>query len=75
MQNSIKEDQEAASNADISNATLSSEHQDYLLSRHGTLELIPMPSMHPVDPLNWPSWKVSSPADIAEVELTGVEKR
>ena len=30
----------------------------YLLQRHGTLELNPKPSADPEDPLNWPSWKV-----------------
>ncbi|RFU33790.1 hypothetical protein B7463_g2535, partial [Scytalidium lignicola] len=36
---------------------LSPEHRDYLLARHGTLDLEPLPSMDPADPLNWPSWK------------------
>ncbi|RFU24184.1 hypothetical protein B7463_g12154, partial [Scytalidium lignicola] len=36
---------------------LSPEHRDYLLSRHWTLDLEPLPSMDPADPLNWPSWK------------------
>jgi hypothetical protein len=42
----------------ITNQTLTSEHRDYLIERHGTVDLEPMPSMDPVDPLNWPSWKV-----------------
>ncbi|KAL2816663.1 major facilitator superfamily domain-containing protein [Aspergillus granulosus] len=29
----------------------------YLLSRHGTLDLDPLPSMSDVDPYNWPAWK------------------
>lgn len=37
---------------------LSPEHREYLLARHGTLDLNPMPSMDPADPLNWPAWKV-----------------
>lgn len=37
---------------------LSEEHRQYLLARHGTLELDPVPSMHDADPYNWPSWKV-----------------
>jgi len=37
---------------------LSEEHRAYLLSRHGTHELDPLPSMDPADPLNWPNWKV-----------------
>lgn len=38
---------------------LSAEHREYLLKRHGTTEVNRMPSMDPVDPLNWPSWKAS----------------
>lgn len=34
-------------------------HRDYLLERHGTLELDPIPGMGPADPYNWPEWKVS----------------
>ena len=37
---------------------LSLEHRDYLIARHGTTDLIPLPTMDPADPLNWPSWKV-----------------
>ena len=37
---------------------LSTEHRDYLISRHGTSDLEPLPSMDPNDPLNWPTWKV-----------------
>lgn len=40
-------------------AALSQEHRDYLLQRHGTLDLDPMPSDDPADPYNWPTWKVS----------------
>ncbi|KAE8378666.1 major facilitator superfamily domain-containing protein [Aspergillus bertholletiae] len=36
---------------------LSDQHRDYLLQRHGTLDLDPIPSMDPADPYNWPSWK------------------
>lgn len=38
-------------------ASLSPEHREYLLARHGTLDLSPLPSMDPADPLNWPYWK------------------
>lgn len=41
---------------------ISKEHEEYLLARHGTLELDPLPSMDPLDPLNWPNWKVISHA-------------
>lgn len=37
---------------------LSQEHRDYLLKRHGTLELDPIPDMADADPYNWPAWKV-----------------
>lgn len=41
-------------------AGLPKAHRDYLLERHGTLELDPIPGMGPADPYNWPEWKVSS---------------
>ncbi|KAF9894709.1 hypothetical protein FE257_006599 [Aspergillus nanangensis] len=37
--------------------SLSSAHRQYLLQRHGTLDLDPMPSMDDADPYNWPTWK------------------
>jgi hypothetical protein len=37
---------------------ISAEHIDYLISRHGTTDLVPLPTMDPADPLNWPAWKV-----------------
>jgi hypothetical protein len=39
-------------------AELTPEHRDYLLKRHGTLELDPIPDMGGADPYNWPAWKV-----------------
>jgi hypothetical protein len=36
---------------------LSPQHREYLIARHGTTDLTPLPSMDPADPLNWPSWK------------------
>ena len=36
---------------------LSLEHRDYLIERHGTVALNPIPTMDPADPLNWPSWR------------------
>jgi hypothetical protein len=36
---------------------ISNDTQRYLLQRHGTLELDPLPSISPEDPLNWPRWK------------------
>lgn len=38
-------------------ADLTQEHRDYLLQRHGTLDLDPIPSDDPADPYNWPHWK------------------
>lgn len=45
--------------ADVVASRISKPHQEYLLERHGTLELDPIPSMDPADPYNWPGWKVS----------------
>ncbi len=33
------------------------DRDQYILMRHGTLELDPLPSSSPRDPLNWPTWK------------------
>ncbi|KAJ5357715.1 Major facilitator superfamily domain general substrate transporter [Penicillium brevicompactum] len=38
-------------------ARLPKAHRDFLLERHGTLELDPIPGMSAADPYNWPSWK------------------
>ncbi|KAI9927672.1 hypothetical protein MW887_003293 [Aspergillus wentii] len=43
--------------SDIAADFLSQTHQDYLIQRHGTLELDPIPSMSDADPYNWPTWK------------------
>lgn len=37
---------------------LSEAHKSYLIDRHGTVDLDPIPSTDPADPYNWPSWKV-----------------
>lgn len=39
-------------------ARLSKGHRDYLIERHGTLDLDPVPGISPTDPYNWPAWKV-----------------
>ena len=39
---------------------LSQAHMEYLVGRHGTAALDPVPTMDAADPLNFPSWKVSS---------------
>lgn len=48
------------SNADTIETRLSTPHREFLLRRHGTLDLDPIPSMDPADPYNWPAWKVIS---------------
>ena len=42
-------------------ANLSEEHRQYLLARHGTLDLDPIPDMNDADPYNWPRWRVMRP--------------
>ncbi|KAK6385749.1 hypothetical protein LTS17_001321 [Exophiala oligosperma] len=37
--------------------SLDPAHVEYLIQRHGTVELEPLPSMDPLDPFNWPSWR------------------
>ena len=37
---------------------LSSEHRQYLLDRHGTLDLQPLPDRSDADPYNWRTSKV-----------------
>ncbi|KAJ5703188.1 hypothetical protein N7488_010736 [Penicillium malachiteum] len=36
---------------------LSEAHKSYLIERHGTFDLDPIPSTDPADPYNWPTWK------------------
>ncbi|KAK6460363.1 major facilitator superfamily domain-containing protein [Scheffersomyces coipomensis] len=36
---------------------LDQEHHDFLMQRHGSVQLDPLPSSDPLDPLNWPDWK------------------
>lgn len=42
---------------------LSEEHRAYLLQRHGTLDLSPIPDMSDADPYNWSQTKVTIPAN------------
>ena len=37
---------------------LTQQHREYLMARHGRIDLKPLPTMDPADPLNWPAWKV-----------------
>jgi hypothetical protein len=53
---------------------LSEEHRQYLLERHGTLELDPIPTMGTADPYNWPQWKVGRHASICS-KSTNKENR
>lgn len=48
---------ETWSDREGSSLELTEFHREYLLKRHGTLDLDPLPSEDPEDPLNWPSWK------------------
>jgi hypothetical protein len=40
---------------------LSPEHREYLLRRHGSLDLDPLPGYGDADPYNWSRWKVCNP--------------
>jgi hypothetical protein len=37
---------------------LTQQHREYLIARHGRIDLKPLPTTDPADPLNWPAWKV-----------------
>lgn len=39
-------------------AHLSEEHRQYILAKHRTLDLEPIPDMIDADPYNWPRWRV-----------------
>jgi hypothetical protein len=39
-------------------ARLTEDHRQYLLARHGTLDLDPIPDMNDADPYNWSGWRV-----------------
>ena len=54
---------------------LSQEHRDYLLKRHGTLELDPIPSGDPADPYNWPFWKKTANLILVSFHVSCVESR
>lgn len=51
------EEKDIAVNADPT-MYLPESHKAYLIERHGTLDLDPIPSMDPADPYNWAVWKV-----------------
>lgn len=37
---------------------ITASHKEYLIRRHGTSDLDPLPSEDPADPYNWPRWRV-----------------
>jgi len=39
---------------------LTPAHREYLIQRHGTVDLDPIPDMGDADPYNWPQWMVCS---------------
>ena len=51
---------------------ISTEHREYLIARHGTADLVPLPTMDPADPLNWPSWKVCCMPNVLLMKNTKV---
>lgn len=54
------ENQVQVSSSERAASCLSEAHREYLLRRHGTLDLDPLPSALHADPYNWPTWKVCS---------------
>lgn len=53
-----RQEKERRASVDTAASFLSQSHREYLLNRHGTLELDPIPTMSDADPYNWPGWKV-----------------
>jgi hypothetical protein len=51
------EDKTATRFEDLHQSSISRDTEQYFLKRHGTLQLDPLPSDSPKDPLNWPGWK------------------
>lgn len=60
-----KADDIHATEAEIAAAGLSVSHKEYLIQRHGTLDLDPIPSPSNADPYNWPLWKVLTPLSLS----------
>ncbi|KAL4910339.1 hypothetical protein BDW74DRAFT_144897 [Aspergillus multicolor] len=50
-------EKDGASASELAASHLSEAHREYLLQRHGTLDLDPLPSASHADPYNWPRWK------------------
>lgn len=75
--NAVAGKDHALDNSDVEGGVpqgISAEHRDYLIARHGTADLDPLPTMDPADPLNWPAWKVSFARQIL-VMVTDLEIR
>ena len=51
---------EVKGQGDTNGFALSPAHEQYLLQRHGTLDLDPVPQADDADPYNWPQLKESS---------------
>ncbi len=45
----------------LNEVSLSTAHKQYLIDRHGTIDLDPVPDLNDDDPYNWPYRKVPSP--------------
>lgn len=43
-------------------SALTLEHRNYLVEKHGTAELDPLPCLDDADPLNWPKHRVRFPS-------------
>ncbi|KAK3302796.1 major facilitator superfamily domain-containing protein [Chaetomium strumarium] len=52
-----KEELEATNSQNVETRGLTEAHREYLLHRHGTLDLEPVPDMSDGDPYNWPKSK------------------
>ena len=65
---------DAGTYAESEAARLPKAHQDYLLERHGTLDLDPIPDMSPADPYNWPEWKVCSSIPATRSTITSQQE-
>lgn len=60
-------EKEIGTNVSDSTTLLSESHKSYLIKRHGTVDLDPIPSMDPADPYNWPSWKVGGNSTVFRI--------
>lgn len=54
-------------------ATLSQAHKDYLVKKHGSLDIDPVPAFGDADPYNWPNWKARTHLCSSESSLTRTE--